>query len=99
MCRPDDTPMPTTQERHKIGDGQERRCKDWNALIEWTQQPKREACFKMFSDYRRMHTLEQFAFCNEDSQHKSTMEKYFSEYGHKPMFLDDDKDLKVDDGY
>jgi hypothetical protein len=99
MCRPDDTPMPTTQERHKIGDGQERRCKDWNALIAWTQQPKREACFKMFSDYRRMHTLEQFAFCKEESLHKSTMEKYFSEYGHKPMFLDDDKDQKVDDGY
>jgi hypothetical protein len=91
--------MPTTQERHKIGDGQERRCKDWDALIAWTQESKREACFRMISDYRRMHTLEQFAFCGEESQYRSTMENYFDEHGHKPLFIEDDKDLKGTEGY
>jgi hypothetical protein len=91
--------MPTTQERHKIGDGQERRCKDWNALIAWTQEPERDACFNQINDYRRMHTLEQFAFCRKDSQYKSTMEQYFAEFGHKPLYLDEDKDLKVTDDY
>ena len=99
MCRPDDTPMPTTQERHKIGDGQERKCKDWNALITWTQNSEREACFRMFSDYRRMHTLEQFAFCNEESKYRKTMVEYFEKHGHKPMFLDEDKDMKGSEVY
>lgn len=91
--------MPTTQQRHKIGDGQERRCKDWNALVAWTQAPKQEACFRMISDYRRMHTLEQFAFCNDDSRYKSKMEKYFHEHGHKPFFLDEDDSLEPADAY
>jgi hypothetical protein len=94
MCRPDDTPMPTEQGRHKIGDGQKRKCKDWSALVAWTQDAKREACFKMFSDYRRMHTLEQFAFCNEGSRYTETMERYFREHGHQSLYLDEDPELQ-----
>ncbi|KAF2203995.1 hypothetical protein GQ43DRAFT_365551, partial [Delitschia confertaspora ATCC 74209] len=91
MCQADDTPMPSTPKRHTIGEGQERKCRDWNALIEWTQNPKRETCFKMISDYRRMHTLEQFAFCKEGSQYKEVMEEYFKDHGHRNLFLDEDE--------
>jgi hypothetical protein len=94
MCRPDDTPMPSKQERHKIGDGQELKCKDWNALVAWTRDPKRDVCFKTINDYRRMHTLEQFAFCEDESPYKDTMESYFKEHGHRNLYLDDDTDRK-----
>lgn len=93
MCRLDDTPMPSIQERHKWGDGQVRKCKDWDALVKWTQHPDRHACFRMLSDYRRVpHSLEQFAFCLEGSPYMDIMEGYFREHGHKdPYALDEVK--------
>jgi hypothetical protein len=46
-CRPDDTPMPSVGQRHRIGNGQLRKCKDWEELVKWTQHPERHACFRM----------------------------------------------------
>ena len=99
MCRPDDTPMPTIQQRHKIGDGQERKCKDWDALVAWTQDAERDACFQIITDYRRVHTLEQFAFCKENSKYKGIMEDYFKRYGHRNLYLDDDEGSEKKDPY
>lgn len=97
MCRPDDTPMPSIQQRHKWGDGQVRKCKDWDALIKWTQHPSRHACFRMLSDYRRVpHSLEQFAFCLEDSPYTEVMEEYFAEHGHRDPYREED--MKADPG-
>ena len=79
--------MPSIQQRHKWGDGQVRKCKDWDALVRWTQDPKRHACFRMLSDYRRVpHSLEQFAYCLEDSPYADIMEAYFAEHGHRDPY-------------
>lgn len=90
MCNADDTPMPTINERHKIGDGQVRQCKDWDALTRWTQAPERQACFKMIDEYRRVpNSLEEFAFCPENSQNEHAMKSYFAKWGHKNPFGDE----------
>lgn len=84
MCLADDTPMPTINELHKIGNGQ---CRDWDRLIAWMQEPERHACFRMLSDYRRVpHTLEQFAFCDKGSPHRAVADQYFEKWGHKDPF-------------
>lgn len=89
MCHADDTPMPTINERHKIGDGQVRMCKDWGALVAWTQEPERQACFKMIDEYKRVpNSLEEFAFCPGDSKYKGIMDSYFVKWGHKNPFGD-----------
>lgn len=62
-------------------------CKDWDALVSWTQAPERQACFKMIDEYRRVpNSLEEFAFCPDESEHKSVMENYFEKWGHKDPF-------------
>ncbi|KAF2193117.1 hypothetical protein K469DRAFT_619703 [Zopfia rhizophila CBS 207.26] len=90
MCHADDTPMPTINERHKIGDGQARKCKDWDALVRWTQAPERQSCFKMIDEYRRVpNSLEEFAYCPVDSPYAPVMERYFERWGHKSPFGDE----------
>ncbi|KAF2659357.1 hypothetical protein K491DRAFT_675588 [Lophiostoma macrostomum CBS 122681] len=87
MCRPDDTPMPSRGERHAIGDGQVRRCKDWGELVRWTEQPERHACFRMISEYRRIpNTLEEFQYCRDDSPYKKIAEEYFAKHGHRDPY-------------
>lgn len=89
MCLGDDTPMPTINAIHRIGDGQVRECRNWEKLIEWTQKPERHACYRMIDDYRKVpHTLEQFAFCDDGSKYSSTVAKYFEEHGHKNPYGD-----------
>jgi hypothetical protein len=84
--------MPSIAQLHKWGDGQVRKCKDWDALVKWTEDPERHACFKMLSDYRRVpNSLEQFAFCLEDSPYIDIMESYFREYGHRDPYAGDKK--------
>lgn len=92
MCFADDTPMPTISQRHKIGDGQPRKCKDWDALVKWTQEPERQSCFKMIDEYRTVpNSLEEFAFCPSGSQYTGVMTKYFERWGHKDPFTKDAK--------
>ncbi|KAH8725903.1 hypothetical protein GQ44DRAFT_615038 [Phaeosphaeriaceae sp. PMI808] len=92
MCFADDTPMPTINERHKIGNDQPRKCKDWDALVKWTQEPERQSCFKMIDEYRTVpNSLEEFAFCPEGSPHTNVMTKYFERWGHKDPFTKDSK--------
>lgn len=87
MCLADDTPMPTVNAIHRIGNGQVRLCRNWDKLVAWTQEPDRHACFRMLSDYREVpHTLEQFAFCDESSKYKAVADKYFEKWGHKDPF-------------
>ena len=88
-CLADDTPMPTAYERHQIGNHQIRQCRNMDKLVAWTQASERHACFRMLSDYRRVpHTLEQFAFCNSNSQYRPIMEAYFEKYGHQDPYSD-----------
>lgn len=89
MCLADDTPMPTINAIHQIGNGQVRQCRDWNKLIAWTQEPERHACYKMLDDYRKVpHTLEQFDYCNVNSEYAPIVEEYFGKYGHKDPYGD-----------
>ncbi|KAH7345862.1 hypothetical protein BKA66DRAFT_517192 [Pyrenochaeta sp. MPI-SDFR-AT-0127] len=90
MCFADDTPMPTISQRHKIGDGQPRKCKDWDALVRWTQEPERQSCFKMIDEYRTVpNSLEEFAYCPSGSQYTGVMTRYFDRWGHKDPFTKD----------
>ena len=87
QCLADDTPMPTIPKKHHIGNGQIRQCRDFDALVEWSQDPERHACFKMIDEYREVpNSLEEFAFCREGSEEEATMMKYFEEWGHKDPF-------------
>jgi hypothetical protein len=89
MCLADDTPMPTINQRHHIGNGQVRKCRNWEKLIEWTQEPERQSCFRMLDDYRRVpRTLEQFAYCEKTSKYYPIAQKYFEEYGHHNPYGD-----------
>jgi hypothetical protein len=84
MCAADDTPMPALAEH--IGEGQVRKCRNWDDMVTWATHPDRNACFKI-DDYRdATHTLEQFAFCPPDSPYRSTQEAYFELHGHKDMY-------------
>lgn len=95
QCRPDDTLMSSVQQKHKWGDGEVRKCKNWDALVEWTQHPNRHACFKMLDEYKEVpHSLEQFAFCLDGSPYTETMESYFEQYGHRDPFAGESKGLE-----
>lgn len=88
-CLADDTPMPTVNALHQIGNGQVRQCRDLMKLVAWTQEPERHACYRMLDDYRRVpHSLEQFAYCAKDSRYFSVAEKYFKQHGHKDPYGD-----------
>ncbi|KAF2188670.1 hypothetical protein K469DRAFT_565699, partial [Zopfia rhizophila CBS 207.26] len=95
MCTADDTPMPAPVE-HKVGDGQIRRCRDWNKMAAWATRPDQNACHR-FDDYREAtNTLELFAFCPEGSPYYSIMKSYFEYHGHKdPYAMDDKEDLRT----
>jgi hypothetical protein len=79
MCQADDTPLYTTNSRHAdSGVGQNRKCRDWGRLREWTEE--HTAC------YRNGHfvvedTLEsqvgRFKFCKSDSPYLSKIRKYY----------------------
>lgn len=85
MCAADDTPMPAAVAHH-VGDGQLRRCRDWNKLTAWATRPDQHACHK-FDDYREAtNTLELFAHCPEDSPYRATMKAYFEYHGHKDPY-------------
>ncbi|MCJ1314644.1 hypothetical protein MMC25_008326 [Agyrium rufum] len=87
MCMADDTPMPTILEPDSIGNGQARMCKSWDKLIEWTQAPDRNACYRRLTDYVPIrHKLERFAFCPKDSPSYPVMSAYFDKWGHKDPF-------------
>lgn len=89
MCLADDTPMPTINKVHHIGNGQVRQCHDWNRLVAWTQEPERHACYHMLDDYRKVpHTLEQFDYCAEGSQYTVVAKQYFKQNGHKNPYGD-----------
>ena len=89
MCLADDTPMPTSNAIHHIGNGQIRQCRNWDKLVAWTQEPERHGCYRMLDDYRKVpHTLEEFDFCNKDSQYYPVAKEYFEQYGHKNPYGD-----------
>ncbi|KAF2475867.1 uncharacterized protein BDR25DRAFT_339835 [Lindgomyces ingoldianus] len=85
MCTADDTPMPAPKS-HNIGDGQIRRCRNWDKMIAWASSPDQNACHQ-FDDYREAsNTLELFAFCPEHSPYRPIMEAYFDYHGHKDAY-------------
>jgi hypothetical protein len=89
MCTADDTPMPTKLEKDVIGNNQVLMCRNWDKLIEWTQEPERQSCYRRLTDYGRVaHKLERFAFCPKDSKYFSVVEKYFKKWGHKDPFVE-----------
>lgn len=51
LCRADDTPMPAVPGMH-IGGNQQLMCRDWNKLVEWSQAPGQNACYRQIGDYR-----------------------------------------------
>lgn len=87
MCMADDTPMPDLNERDLVGNQQVRMCRDWGKVIEWTQAPERQACYRRLTDYVPVtHQLERFAFCPEDSEYFAVEEAYFERWGHRDPF-------------
>ena len=89
MCQADDIPMPGLPGAHMIGRGQVRQCRDWNQLIEWTQQPDFEACYYNFGDYRPIyHGIEHYAYCSKDSKYFDIMSAYFERHGHHDPFVE-----------
>ncbi|KZM20640.1 uncharacterized protein EKO05_0010958 [Ascochyta rabiei] len=92
MCAADDTPMPALTGH--IGDGQVRKCRDWNKMTRWATQPDRHACYKI-NDYREAtNTLEQFAFCPPNSPYQPIQQAYFDYHGHKdPYELKDEEEV------
>ena len=89
ICTADDTPMRSVPGvDHTLGDGQQFMCRDWNKMIQWAQQPDKEACWTMIDDYKPIkHKLERHAFCPKDSPYYETMSKYFEIHGHKQAFF------------
>lgn len=88
MCLADDTPMAIPENIHKVGDGQIRKCRDWNKFTAWAVAPERTACFKQLSDFKPViHTLEKHAFCPEGSEYYPVMKEYFEKHGHKDPFV------------
>ena len=84
MCKADDTPMEGNRDRPGLGDGQVMQCRDWDALIAWTQAPERHACHRLIDDYNTDdHALERFAFCPEWSPYRDVSRAYFEKWGHK----------------
>ena len=89
MCKADDTPMPSADKPHVIGDNQVMQCRDWSQLVAWSRYPDQNACFELFSDYRPVaHRLEQYAHCPEDSPYYPVMKEYFERHGHKSVYDD-----------
>ncbi|XP_014552011.1 hypothetical protein COCVIDRAFT_111433 [Bipolaris victoriae FI3] len=85
MCAADDTPMPAPLS-HEAGDGQNRKCRDWNKLIAWARRPDQHACYE-FDDYREAtNTLENFAFCPPSSPYQGVQRAYFEHHGHKDPY-------------
>ncbi|OAL03443.1 hypothetical protein IQ06DRAFT_107597 [Phaeosphaeriaceae sp. SRC1lsM3a] len=85
MCMADDTPMPAPA-LHHVGDGQIRKCRNWNQMLEWALEPERHACFK-WDDYREAtNTLELFAYCPPESPYRDFQQAYFEYHGHKDPY-------------
>ncbi|KAJ5239324.1 MFS multidrug transporter [Penicillium chermesinum] len=83
MCKADDTPMPSLELLNGGGENQNMHCKNFDKLVEWTQAPERNACYKRLTDYKTIvHSIERYAFCPRDSEHYDTMDQYFKEHGH-----------------
>jgi hypothetical protein len=94
MCTADDTPMPAPVE-HQGGDGQIRRCRDWDRLIAWARRPDQHACYE-FDDYREStNTLEDFAFCPPESPYRDFQKAYFRYHGHKDAYEPSDDEEMV----
>ena len=98
MCKPDDTIMYSKPEVHVIGDGQVNQCRSWDRLVEWAQDPVRNACFKVFDDDRHVaHQPEVYSYCPEDSPYYPVVQAYYSKHGHKSIYDDDEE--RATEGY
>ncbi|KAF2035186.1 hypothetical protein EK21DRAFT_54826 [Setomelanomma holmii] len=85
MCMADDTPMPSPKD-HTVGDGQVRRCRNWDQMIDWALEPERHACYG-WDDYREAtNTLELFAYCPPTSPYYAFQQAYFEYHGHKDTY-------------
>ncbi|KAF9734189.1 hypothetical protein PMIN01_07092 [Paraphaeosphaeria minitans] len=94
MCTADDTPMPALVAHH-VGDGQLRRCRDWNKLTAWATRLDQHACHD-FDDYREAtNTLEVFGNCPQDSPYRPVVEAYFEYHGHKDPYEPKEEDDRV----
>ncbi|ORY02845.1 hypothetical protein BCR34DRAFT_545514 [Clohesyomyces aquaticus] len=92
MCKPDDSIMSSRAATHVIGDGQVFQCRNWDKLVDWAQDPVRNACFRVFDDDRHVaHQLEVYSFCPKDSPYYATVQAYYERHGHKPIYEDDDE--------
>ncbi|KAH8660812.1 hypothetical protein BGZ60DRAFT_381676, partial [Tricladium varicosporioides] len=86
MCHADDTPwyeLPPAPYREKYARFQSRQCKDWGALLKWSEE--NSACYHytvMGEDGRpkAAHPFEHYQFCPKDSPFTPTMEQYFKEH-------------------
>lgn len=82
QCLADDTPMPVTTLPAVVGEGQVRKCRDFQQLIRWTQEPQRFPCYNRFIDLNLEDRIEAYAFCPEDSPFYHTQQEYFARWGH-----------------
>ena len=87
ICTADDTPMPVL-DAFKIGDRQERKCKNFDHLIQWAREPERHSCYHVISDYHTVyHPIEWYAFCPKDSPWREKQEAYFERHGHQDSLI------------
>jgi len=88
VCKADDTPMPTILKPDVIGNNQVMQCRNIDKVVEWTQQPDQQSCYRRLTDYVKLeHKLERFAFCPKESKYYPVMSSYFEKWGHKDPFV------------
>lgn len=92
MCYADDTPMAMMNPKGNVGEGQVRMCRNFDALIAWTKEKERNACYHRITTHPELseRTPEKYAYCDEDSQYYPKMQNYFQENGYMPGFSPDE---------
>ncbi|KUJ09336.1 uncharacterized protein LY89DRAFT_657675 [Mollisia scopiformis] len=88
MCKASDLPIAAIEGKTDASrDEQQRQCRSWDALVEWSTDPEREACWAMVDEYKTtIHNVEKFAYCKEESRYYPKMKEYFEEHGHRDPF-------------
>jgi hypothetical protein len=82
----DDTPMPAPV-AHAFGDGQIRKCRDWNRMLEWADKPEQHACYKWDDYCDATNTLELYGHCPPISPYYDFHQKYFEYHSHKDPYV------------
>jgi len=76
LCSADDTPRWTGDTGLFLGEGQNRKCRDWDKLNEWVEE--RSGCFKYIEEENtELANAERVKFCANDSPYLGVIRKFF----------------------